>query len=68
MRQILLSPTSSAMPPSSLPTQQYAAVLHSAKDLRLEQRPLWHPQTGYVQVEVKSTGLCGSDRMYLHFI
>jgi len=50
---------------SLLPTQQYAAVLYSAKDLRLEQRPLWHPQPGYVQVEVKSTGLCGSDCMFL---
>ncbi|KAF5356968.1 hypothetical protein D9756_006637 [Leucocoprinus leucothites] len=49
---------------SSLPTQQYAAVLHAAKDLRLEQRPLWPPKPNHVQVEVESTGLCGSDLHY----
>jgi len=65
MRQILLNSANSTMSISLLPTQQYAAVLYSARDLRLEQRPLWHPQPGYVQVEVKSTGLCGSDCMFL---
>ncbi|KAH8087164.1 GroES-like protein [Cristinia sonorae] len=46
---------------------QHAAVLHGPKDLRVEDRTLWPPSQGQVQVAVKSTGLCGSDlHYYLH--
>ncbi|KAJ3977105.1 GroES-like protein [Lentinula raphanica] len=41
-----------------------AAVLHGPKDLRLEQRSLWAPEPGQCQVEIKATGLCGSDLHY----
>lgn len=40
---------------------QHAAVLHGPKDLRVEDRTLWPPSQGQVQVAVKATGLCGSD-------
>lgn len=50
------------MSPSSFPTH-YAAVLHAAKDLRIEERTIWSPKSGQIQVEIVSTGLCGSDRM-----
>ncbi len=49
------------MSPVALRSQQ-AVVLHGAKDLRVEERTLWPPQQGQVQVAVASTGLCGSDR------
>ncbi|KAJ4468918.1 GroES-like protein [Lentinula aciculospora] len=47
----------------ALPTS-LAAVLHGPKDLRLEPRLLWAPEPGQCQVEVKATGLCGSDLHY----
>ncbi|KAI0792255.1 chaperonin 10-like protein [Abortiporus biennis] len=54
------------MSPVALPTH-HALVLHGAKDLRYEQRTLWPPHQGQVQVQVVSTGLCGSDlHYYLH--
>ncbi|KAH9836254.1 GroES-like protein [Rhodofomes roseus] len=51
------------MSPVALPSQ-HAAVLHGAKDLRLEERTLWPPQQGHAQVAVVATGLCGSDLHY----
>lgn len=54
------------MSPVALRSQQ-AVVLHGAKDLRVEERTLWPPQQGQVQVAVASTGLCGSDRECLPF-
>ncbi|KAI0717313.1 GroES-like protein [Fomitopsis betulina] len=54
------------MSPVALPTQ-HAAVLHGAKDLRLEERTVWPPQQGQAQVAVVATGLCGSDlHYYIH--
>ncbi|CAL1699107.1 unnamed protein product [Somion occarium] len=54
------------MSPIALPSQ-HAAVLHGAKDLRYEDRTLWPPQQGHVQVAVLATGLCGSDlHYYMH--
>lgn len=50
----------SIMSPIALATQ-HAAVLHGPKDLRIEERTLWPPAQGQVQVAVKATGLCGSD-------
>ncbi|KAF9067095.1 GroES-like protein [Rhodocollybia butyracea] len=47
----------------ALPTST-AAVLHGPKDLRLEHRSLWAPGQGQCQIEVKATGLCGSDLHY----
>ncbi|KAF5371578.1 hypothetical protein D9758_003439 [Tetrapyrgos nigripes] len=51
------------MSPIALPSQT-AAVLYGAKDLRIEQRPLWPPQQDQCQVQIVSTGLCGSDLHY----
>ncbi|GAM85198.1 hypothetical protein ANO11243_032020 [Dothideomycetidae sp. 11243] len=49
-------------------TQVQASVLHGAKDLRLETRPLSPPTADEVQVAVHSTGLCGSDlHYYAHY-
>ncbi|KAM0788435.1 hypothetical protein ACM66B_001570 [Microbotryomycetes sp. NB124-2] len=48
-------------------TVNYAAVLHGAKDLRLTERPIEQPAAHEAQVEIKATGLCGSDlHYYLH--
>ena len=46
-----------------------AAVLHGARDLRIEQRTLdAAPAPGYARVRIMSTTLCGSDRMgYLFY-
>ncbi|KAL4740478.1 chaperonin 10-like protein [Aspergillus similis] len=41
-----------------------ALVLHGAKDLRLEPRPVSSPNDGEVQVAIRSTGICGSDLHY----
>ncbi|EIN08313.1 GroES-like protein [Punctularia strigosozonata HHB-11173 SS5] len=52
---------------SSTTTTQTAAVLHGPRDLRLEQRTVWPPKHDEAQVEILSTGLCGSDlHYYLH--
>jgi L-iditol 2-dehydrogenase len=48
------------MSPIALPSQN-AVVLHGPRDLRLEERILWPPQSNQAQVSVVSTGLCGSD-------
>ncbi|KAJ7072009.1 GroES-like protein [Mycena amicta] len=47
----------------SLPTHT-TAVLHHSRDIRIEQRTLWPPKTGFAQVSVLSTTLCGSDLHY----
>ncbi|KAF2224811.1 chaperonin 10-like protein [Elsinoe ampelina] len=44
--------------------QVQASVLHGAKDLRLESRPLPPPSPTEVQISIHSTGLCGSDLHY----
>ncbi|KAL4871212.1 hypothetical protein BDV12DRAFT_206797 [Aspergillus spectabilis] len=41
-----------------------ALVLHGAKDLRLESKPVASPNDGEVQVAIRATGLCGSDLHY----
>ena len=41
-----------------------AWVLHSAGDMRLEERPVPVPQKGEALVKMKSVGICGSD---VHF-
>ncbi|KAJ5819355.1 hypothetical protein N7474_004946 [Penicillium riverlandense] len=45
-------------------TSVNALVLHGAKDLRLETRPVPAPTGTSVQVAVQATGLCGSDLHY----
>ncbi|KAL3472009.1 chaperonin 10-like protein [Aspergillus californicus] len=41
-----------------------ALVLHGAKDLRLESKPVHSPNASEVQVAIRATGLCGSDLHY----
>lgn len=45
-------------------TTTTALVLHGAKDLRLESRPISPPTGSEVQVAIRATGLCGSDLHY----
>lgn len=47
-------------------TEAVAAVLHGAKDLRVEKRSLAAPGPGHAQVEVLATGCCGSDLHYFN--
>ncbi|NRB19484.1 MAG: L-idonate 5-dehydrogenase [Rhodobacteraceae bacterium] len=39
-------------------------VIHAAKDLRIETRPLKDLKTGQVRVQVEAGGICGSDLHY----
>ncbi|KAA8651652.1 NAD(P)-dependent alcohol dehydrogenase [Aspergillus tanneri] len=41
-----------------------ALVLHGAKDLQLESRPVNPPTNSEVQIAIRATGLCGSDLHY----
>ena len=41
-----------------------AAVLHAAKDLRIETRPEEEPAPGQVKVRIANGGICGSDLHY----
>lgn len=41
-----------------------SAVLHGARDLRIEERPRPTPQPGEVLVKTKAVGICGSDLHY----
>ncbi|PMD25790.1 sorbitol dehydrogenase-like protein [Hyaloscypha hepaticicola] len=41
-----------------------ASVLHGPLDLRLETRSLEQPSIGELQIQIKSTGICGSDVSY----
>ncbi|KAI8141887.1 sorbitol dehydrogenase [Fennellomyces sp. T-0311] len=41
-----------------------AAVLYQAHDLRMEERPVRSPSSGEVLVNIKATGICGSDLHY----
>lgn len=43
-----------------------ACVLHAAKDLRLEERPVEPLGPGQVRVRVGAGGICGSDLHYYH--
>ncbi len=48
----------------ALPRTTEAAVLHGAKDLRIEQKPLKALGPNDVLVEMRSGGICGSDMHY----
>ncbi|RFU34458.1 hypothetical protein B7463_g1837, partial [Scytalidium lignicola] len=41
-----------------------ASVLHGPRDVRLELRTIQEPATGELQIQIKSTGICGSDVSY----
>ncbi|KAH6671777.1 alcohol dehydrogenase GroES-like domain-containing protein [Halenospora varia] len=41
-----------------------ASVLHGKLDLRLETRSIEEPPAGELQIQIKSTGICGSDVSY----
>jgi L-iditol 2-dehydrogenase len=45
-------------------TDNYAAVLHGAHDLRIEDRPVPEPGPHQVLVDVSAVGVCGSDVHY----
>lgn len=53
-----------AAEPATLPSATEAAVLHGARDLRIEQRPLKALGPNDVLVEMRSGGICGSDMHY----
>lgn len=42
----------------------YASVLHGPKNLTLEVRNIEEPAPGELQIQIKSTGICGSDVSY----
>lgn len=62
----IFSPTSGHQPLNMCGGDIRASVLHGAKDLRVESRELSAPEAAEVQVEVKATGLCGSDLHYFN--
>ncbi|KAE8443726.1 hypothetical protein EG329_001406 [Mollisiaceae sp. DMI_Dod_QoI] len=45
-------------------TNVLASVLHSALDLKLEYRSIAEPESGELQIQIKATGICGSDVSY----
>ncbi|PWN19103.1 GroES-like protein [Microstroma glucosiphilum] len=49
---------------TSTESTNIAAVLHGAKDLRIEERQRTAPGPGEVQIRIRATGLCGSDAHY----
>jgi L-iditol 2-dehydrogenase len=50
--------------PATLPSATEAAVLHGARDLRIEHRPLKALGPNDVLIEMRSGGICGSDMHY----
>ncbi|KAI9282796.1 chaperonin 10-like protein [Umbelopsis sp. AD052] len=43
-----------------------SAFIYGPKDLRLENRDIEEPKKGEVQVNIRATGICGSDIHYYH--
>ncbi len=43
-----------------------AVVIHAARDLRVEDRPVGAPGPGQVRVRIRAGGICGSDLHYFH--
>jgi len=62
VRNMLMSHPHPAM--SSLTTSNTAAILYGPRDIRIEDRTIWAPDAAHVQIQVASTGLCGSDLHY----
>ncbi|OWP00055.1 alcohol dehydrogenase GroES-like domain-containing protein [Marssonina coronariae] len=48
----------------SKPTQVLASVLHGPHEVKLEKRSLEEPALGELQIQIKATGICGSDVSY----
>jgi L-iditol 2-dehydrogenase len=48
----------------TIPTTTTGAVLHGARDIRVEERVLRAPGPGEVLLEMRSGGICGSDMHY----
>ncbi|CDS03901.1 hypothetical protein LRAMOSA06856 [Lichtheimia ramosa] len=46
--------------------ENLAAVLYAKHDLRMEPVPIEAPKRGEVQVNIRATGICGSDLHYYH--
>jgi len=51
---------------TGVPRQQRAAVLHSARDVRISTRPVPVPASDEVLVQVSAVGVCGSDVHFYH--
>ena len=51
------------MSPATILSHSTAAVLYGPRDIRISERRICLPTQGQVQVQIVSTGLCGSDRM-----
>jgi len=47
-------------------TEQSAAVLHPAGELRIERRPVPEPRPGEALVRIAAVGICGSDVAYVN--
>jgi L-iditol 2-dehydrogenase len=47
-----------------LPKMMTALVLHAKEDLRFEERPVPVPGPGQILLEVRSVGVCGSDKHF----
>ena len=50
----------------AVPKMMTALVLHRKEDLRFEERPVPAPGPGKILLEVRSVGVCGSDK-HLYF-
>ena len=51
---------------AGVPATQRAAVLHSARDVRISSRPVPTPAADEVLVRVTAVGVCGSDVHFFH--
>ncbi|KAG0646762.1 L-iditol 2-dehydrogenase [Hyphodiscus hymeniophilus] len=56
--------TSHAHPAFPSKSTVNASVLHAPRDVRLETRNIEEPSVGELQIQIKSTGICGSDVSY----
>ncbi|PBP28477.1 zinc-dependent alcohol dehydrogenase [Diplocarpon rosae] len=54
----------SPRPVRSKSSHVLASVLHGPRELKLEKRSLEEPALGELQIQIKATGICGSDVSY----
>ncbi|KAH6715972.1 zinc-dependent alcohol dehydrogenase [Leptodontidium sp. 2 PMI_412] len=50
--------------PSKPTTHVLASVLHGPREVKLEKRSIEEPALGELQIQIKATGICGSDVSY----
>ncbi|KAG4411305.1 hypothetical protein IFR04_015561 [Cadophora malorum] len=50
--------------PSKPATHVLASVLHGPREVKLEKRSIEEPALGELQIQIKATGICGSDVSY----